>query len=61
MVGMRKSLRIRGSSDVRECLGAFWFPAFLLCVLLGKLQSALSFRRKFGADIKNIGFEVLVM
>ena len=39
MVGMRKSLRIRGSSDVREHSGAFWFPAFLLCVLLGKLSS----------------------
>ena len=36
MVGMRKSLRIRGSSDVEEHSGAFWFPAFLRCALLGK-------------------------
>ena len=36
MVGMRKSLRIRGSSDEEEYSGAFWFPAFLRFALLGK-------------------------
>ena len=42
MVGMRKSLRIRGSSDEEEHSGAFWFPAFLLCVLLSKASAELA-------------------
>ena len=37
VVGMRKSLRIWGSSAERECSGPFGFPAFLLWVLLGNL------------------------
>ena len=34
MVGMRKSLRIRGSSGEEDHSGAFWFPAFLRFALL---------------------------
>ena len=36
MVGMRKSLRIRGSSGEEDYSGAFWFPAFLRFALLSK-------------------------
>ena len=39
MVGMRKSLRIQGLSDVEEHSGAFWFPAFLRCALLGNQRA----------------------
>ena len=34
MVGMRKSLRIQGSSGEEDHSGAFWFPAFLRFALL---------------------------
>ena len=34
VVGMRKSLRIRGSSGEEDYSGAFWFPAFLRFALL---------------------------
>ena len=40
MVGMRKSLRIRGSSVRKGTLGAFWVPCFLALVLLGNMSAA---------------------